>query len=464
MKEVAVKAKPYPKYKPSGVEWLGDVPEHWDLKRSDTIIESERQQLSPESFADEDVFHYSIPAVQEFGTGLFEKGESISSAKQIITEPVVLISKLNPRKATICRAEPKELRTLASTEFIALKARKCDLRFLEYLVSTESFRQRLDSCVQSVTRSHQRVNPDQVYRFWTAWPSPDEQRAIAEFLDRETARIDTLVARKRELIERLKEKRSALISQTVTRGLPPEAAAKAGLPVNPRLKPSGVEWLGDVPEHWKATKLRHYISILSGFAFPSSGFTREESDMRLLRGINVAVSRIRWDDTVYWHRTPGDGLGMFVLDEGTLVIGMDRPWVSEGVRVAVLSRADVPCLLLQRVAAIRPTPPLYKDYLFRILSSPMFPNYFTPEMTGVSVPHISPDQVGNFPIPVPPLDEQIAIAKYLDDATAKLDLLVAKVEEAIHRLQEHRIALITAVVTGKIDVRIFTSGGECRNS
>ena len=219
-----MKLPAYPRTKPSGVEWLGDVPEHWEVKRSDGIIASEKRQVSPEVFADEEVFHYSIPVVQEFGTGLVENGESIASAKQAVTEPVVLVSRLNPRKATICRAEPKKQRTLASTEFVALKARKCDLSFLEYLVSTELFRQRLDSWVQSVTRSHQRASPELIYRFWNAWPDPAEQRAIAAFLDRETGRVDRLVAKKRELIERLKEKRTALISRTVTRGLPPADA------------------------------------------------------------------------------------------------------------------------------------------------------------------------------------------------------------------------------------------------
>jgi type I restriction enzyme S subunit len=212
-----MRAKPYPSYKPSGVTWLGDVPTHWNVCRSDCIVETERKQVAPGAFADEEVFHYSIPAVQETGSGLVENGDTIASAKQSVSEPVVLVSRLNPRKATICRAMPQaSLRTLASTEFVSLKAKRCHLSFLEYLVSSEVFRQRLDSWVQSVTRSHQRANPEHIYRFWTAWPSEAEQRTIATFLDRETERIDTLVAKKRELIERLREKRAALISHAVS--------------------------------------------------------------------------------------------------------------------------------------------------------------------------------------------------------------------------------------------------------
>src|SRR6266446_1535882 len=147
-----MKLPAYPRTKPSGAAWLGDVPEHWEMKRSDAIVSADRSQLSPEAFADREVFHYSIPVVQETGTGQVENGESIASAKQVVKKPVVLVSKLNPRKATICLAKPQALLTLCSTEFVALNADKCELVFLEYLTRSELFRQGLDSKVQSVTR------------------------------------------------------------------------------------------------------------------------------------------------------------------------------------------------------------------------------------------------------------------------------------------------------------------------
>ncbi|MGB7769998.1 MAG: restriction endonuclease subunit S [Verrucomicrobiia bacterium] len=443
-----MKLPAYPKYKPSGVEWLGDVPEKWEVKRSDAIVSADRSQLAPEAFADREVYHYSIPVVQETGVGQIENGDSIASAKQVIKKPVVLVSKLNPRKATICLAKPQPILTLCSTEFVALNADNCELGFLEYLTRSELFRQGLDSKVQSVTRSHQRANPADIYKFWNAWPPREEQQIIADFLNRETARLDALVTKKKQLIERLKEKRTALISRTVTRGLNPKT----------KLKSSGIAWLGDIPEHWKATKVGYYISILSGFAFPSAGFTHDDSDTRLLRGINVGVSEIKWDEVVYWSRSVGDGLDVFELEAGTLVIGMDRPWISEGVRVAIITEKDLPCLLLQRVTAIKLSKHLCRDYFFRILTSPIFVDYFTPDMTGVSVPHISPEQINNFPIPIPPVAEQIAIAEFLNRETVKIDRMVEKAELAIIRLLEYRIALITATVTGKIDVRKESHG------
>lgn len=218
-------------------------------------------------------------------------------------------------------------------------------------------------------------------------------------------------------------------------------------PAYPKYKDSGIEWLGQVPEHWATTKAGYYLSIINGFAFPSAGFTQDECDVRLLRGINVGVSEIRWHDTVYWTRSEGDGLNTYELTVGTMVLGMDRPWISEGVRVAILSEQDVPCLLLQRVVAIHPSQLLCRDYLYRILSSPIFVDYFTPDTTGVSVPHISPGQIRSLPIPLPPLPEQHAIAAFLDRETGRIDLLVSKKRTLIERLKEKRTALISRTVT-----------------
>jgi len=274
-------------------------------------------------------------------------------------------------------------------------------------------------------------------------PPLPEQQAIAAFLDREIAKIDGLVAEQERLIELLTEKRQAVISHAVTRGLDPSVP----------LKDSGVEWLGQVPAHWKVGKCGFYISILSGFAFPSSGFTSDESDPKLLRGINVGVAGLRWDETVYWRRTQNDGLDIYEMHEGDLVIGMDRPLISDGMRVAKVNGDDLPCLLLQRVAKLSVGLQLIADYLYRILASDMFIAHFSPETTGVSVPHISPEQIYNFVIPIPPLSEQQAIAAYLDEQTTQFDTLIAEARRGIELLKERRTALISAAVTGKIDVR-----------
>jgi type I restriction enzyme S subunit len=229
----------------------------------------------------------------------------------------------------------------------------------------------------------------------------------------------------------------------VTKGLDPSVP----------MKDSGVEWLGEVPAHWAVGKCGFYIRILSGFAFPSGAFSQDETNHRLLRGANVGVSRLKWDDTVFWERSDCDGLDEYEMSEGDLVIGMDRPLISEGMRVAKVTADDLPSLLLQRVASLKVGPKLSADYLHHLLSSEMFIAHFSPETTGVSVPHISPDQINNFVIPVPPLDEQRAIVEHLSNLATSYSGLINEAVLSVELLRERRSALISAAVTGQIDVR-----------
>jgi type I restriction enzyme S subunit len=132
---------------------------------------------------------------------------------------------------------------------------------------------------------------------------------------------------------------------------------------------------------------------------------------------------------------------------------MDRPLISAGMRVALVKEDDVPCLLLQRVAKIQPGDSVDGRYIMRLLGSRAFEAHFAPETTGVSVPHISAEQICNFVIPVPPLDEQRRICEYVEDEIARLDALCREAVVAIDLLGERRSALISAAVTGQIDVR-----------
>jgi type I restriction enzyme S subunit len=208
-----------------------------------------------------------------------------------------------------------------------------------------------------------------------------------------------------------------------------------------------------VPEHWQISKLGHYAVILTGFPFPSASFSHDESDVRLLRGANIGVGSLKWVDTVYWQLDEGGELPDYLMKEGQIVLGMDRPWISEGMRIARVTQADMPCLLLQRVAAITPNSRLDDEYLYYFLTSEIFKIYVEPDLTGVSVPHISPEQILGFKIPIPDLDEQGKIGRFIKVQLDQMAALFKQTNESVEILQERRSALISAAVTGKIDVR-----------
>jgi restriction endonuclease S subunit len=202
--------------KDSGVEWLGDIPAHWEVRRADSFLRYEKIQIEPSEIWHDVVFHYSIPAVQETGDGVLESPAEIDSSKLRVVGKRLLVSKLNPRKGVVVVAVERDVPTICSSEFVPFEVRRCDLRWAMYLFLAEPTRQRLSAVVRSATRSHQRAEVAEIVKIWHGVPPISEQRAIAAFLDRETAKIDALIAKVREAIERLKEYRTALISAAVT--------------------------------------------------------------------------------------------------------------------------------------------------------------------------------------------------------------------------------------------------------
>lgn len=239
--------KPYPAYKDSGVEWLGKIPAHWDVERADSLLRYDKIQIEPSEIMDELVFHYSIPSVQESGDGVLQPPGDLDSAKLRIVSERLLVSKLNPRKGVVLIASERGVPTICSTEFVLFEVRGSDLRWAMYLFLAESTRQRLSAVVRSATRSHQRAEVSEIAKTWHGVPPEPEQRAIVAFLDRETARIDALVAKKQRLIELLQEKRAAVITRAVTKGLDPTVS----------MKDSRVDWLGEIPAHWEVKRLWH---------------------------------------------------------------------------------------------------------------------------------------------------------------------------------------------------------------
>jgi hypothetical protein len=254
-----------------------------------------------------------------------------------------------------------------------------------------------------------------------ALPDLVTQQAIVDFLDRETARIDQLIAKKEQMAALLGEKRLSLIAAAIEHEGP-------------------------------QTKLGHHVTILPGYAFASEKFTSDTDDIRLLRGVNVSPGTIRWDDTVYWPKDMLSGLDRFELAAGDVVLGMDRPWISSGIRVAELTEEDAPSLLLQRVCLITPLAALDKDYMKLLLASRRFLAHFEPILTGVSVPHISGDQVAAFRFPMIDLSKQHAAAKSCGIALAKASVIEGKIARSVEGLRELRTAILTAAVTGQIDV------------
>lgn len=301
---------------------------------------------------------------------------------------------------------------------------KVDRRFLHHRTRSRDMQIEFKARSKGIIESRLRLYPDALLAMEVDIPDLPTQKRIAKFLDRETARIDELIAKKERLVSLLEERGDAAREELL--------------------------W-----GHGPSTKLGHHVSILPGYAFASTNFSENPDDVRLLRGANVGVNEVRWDDVVYWPVADIQGLQRFQLKAGDIVMGMDRPWISGGIRVAEITEDDLPCLLLQRVCKIDPRATLSVRFLKAILESRKFIAYFEPILTGVSVPHISGDQISNFRFPFVDREEQESRMTKLEQITLSIAPITRSTQKSIDRLIEYRSALITAAVTGQIEVETY---------
>ncbi|EKF9435247.1 restriction endonuclease subunit S [Vibrio cholerae] len=200
-----------------------------------------------------------------------------------------------------------------------------------------------------------------------------------------------------------------------------------------------------VPKGWEFTTFENHIDLLSGFAFKSDQYTENNDDIRLLRGDNIAPNTLRWDGVKTWDKHQYSELQKYHLRENDFVIAMDRTWVSSGLKVAEVTKNDLPCLLVQRVARIRSLPTLEQSLLRQYFSSHRFEQYVKGVQTETAVPHISSKQIKEFPLLLPPLPEQRKIAQIL----STWDKAITTTERLIATSQQQKKALMQQLLTGK---------------
>ena len=444
--------KPYPKYKDSGVEWLGLVPEHWEVKRL-RFAAKLNPSKSELSALDRSTLVSFLPmeCIGEDGTLQLEKEKPIGELETGYTyfrDGDVTIAKITPcfenGKGAIMRGLSNGV-GFGTTELIVVRPldQAATPSYLQYLFTSSSFRKIGESHMYGA--GGQKRVPDSFVRdFSPAFPPYSEQSAIASFLDLETAKIDVLVSEQEKLIELLKGKRSAVISHAVTKGLNPDV----------KMKDSGVEWLGMVPVGWRVTKLGRSCKFRSGFAFSAAAFGQD--GVVIIRMNNLKRGVLDISDAARIPESACEPAA--ALSEGDLIWGMSGSTGETGSlgNFARVRLVDLPCQLNQRVGRFDANlSVLDLDFLEYVIQTAYFYEQVMLFVTGTAQFNVSSDQVRSCITALPSLSEQTAIVKFLDTETAKFTTLTAEAQRAIDLLEERRSALISAAVTGQIDVRDF---------
>jgi type I restriction enzyme S subunit len=446
--------KAYPSYKDSGVKWLGKIPAHWEANRLRFSVElnppaSEVRGLP----ATTEVSFVPMEAVGEYGGLDLTKTRPIADVKTGYTyfrDGDVVVAKITP-----CFENGKGARAaglvggiaFGTTELHVLRTTSVlDNDFLFYLTLSDAFR-RLGEAEMYGAGGQKRVPDSFIENLRHPLPTTPEQRAIAAFLDRETARIDALVAMKEQLLELLQEQRSALITRAVTKGLNSNAA----------LKDSGVEWLGTIPAHWNVKPLKAVSNLQTGLTLGKKFEGRSLIFRPYLRVANVQDGYLALKD-IAEIELPSQDAGRFELRNGDVLMteGGDFDKLGRGY---VWEGAIAGCLHQNHIFAVRPRRDLLRPYfLAHAMSSSYGRAYFTAtSKQSTNLASTNSNKVKNLPVPLPSLTEQDNILLSIRQGTERTDALITKVREAIDRLKELRAALISAAVTGKIDVREETA-------
>ncbi|MBU1664082.1 MAG: restriction endonuclease subunit S, partial [Gammaproteobacteria bacterium] len=270
--------------------WLGGLPERWSVKRL-KYVSSINDEALPETTDPEYEFLYVDIGSVDATEGIQKKEPMVfetapSRARRIVRDGDTILSTVRTYLRAVASIEQPEDNLIVSTGFAVVRPRSVAPKFLGYCLRSSYFIETVVS--RSVGVSYPATNPTDVSCIEVPLPPLAEQQAIARFLDAQTARIDTLVAKKRELIAKLKEKRSALIARTVTCGLPPAAARAAGLEPNPQMKDSGVEWFREVPVHWTVKQLKWAVMFQRGHDLPSE--QREEGNVPLVTSAGISAT------------------------------------------------------------------------------------------------------------------------------------------------------------------------------
>lgn len=437
--------KAYPKYKDSGVEWIGEVPEGWSLLR----LANAGNLVKANGGNKQDDSDGGVPCIR-YGDLYTTYDLLIRNIKKFINPEVetdyttiqygdILFAASGETFEEIGKSAVNltEIHACCGGDVVVLRPKKnIDPVFLGYATGSSSAQAQKTLMGKGFTVIH--IYGDQLRNLVIAAPPEHEQQLIGAEVDRETARIDAIIAKKTSFIELLKEKRSALIMHTVTKGINP----------NVKMKDSGVEWIGEVPEHWERRKIAHAFECIgSGTTLPSDQDKwYSDGEIPWITTGELRETVITETSKCVTTKALEEFSTLRLYPAGSLAMAMYGATIGRLGILGVPATTNQACCVLSGEISLS----IRYAYFWLLAFKQQIIDLYA---AGGGQPNINQEVIAFLRVPAPNLVEQATITAFLDRETARIDLLTQKTQHSIDLLKERRSALITAAVTGQIDLR-----------
>ena len=427
----------YPEYKESGVEWIGEIPKPWKIKRLKYIADLNMGQSPPsEEYNSDQIGTPFLQGNADFGLHHPTPKIYCPTAKKHANPGDILLSVRAPVGAiNIANQEYGIGRGLCA---IRPRTNQFERRYAKYLLEVV----RTELHVIATGSTYEAVTVDEVSNLTCIVPRLSEQIQIANFLDRKTGQIDELIRIKERRIELLQEQRTALINQAVTKGLDP----------NVEMKPSGVEWIGEIPKHWEMKRIKYLANLISKGTTPTT-IGREilyEGEIRFIKAENIVDNQIELKPEYYIDEETNQMLKRSQLRENDLLFVIAGATIG---KASFVRPNHLPANTNQAISFIRPYQKELPEFIYYWLQSDNIQKIIWMEAVQSAQPNLSMEDLGNLYIPYPSIAEQHCIVDYIADKTQTIVQLLQRAYKQIELLKEYRQSLISEAVTGKIDVR-----------
>jgi len=414
----------YDKYKDSGIAWIGEIPEHWEVIPHKRIMR--KKKIIKELYAGENILSLTKKGVIIRDLEAGGKMPTTFNGYQVLYPDNLLMClfdiDVTPRCVGIIKDEG--LSSPAYSQFVLNQLGYTP--FFDYLLRYMDD----EKCLLHLSKNlRNSLTEDDFGQIETILPSTQEQQSIATYLDQKCSEIDELITLQEEMITKLQSYKQSVITEAVTKGLDK----------NVPLKDSGIEWIGEIPEHWNTYQLKRCSKFINGYAFNSNHFNKDKG-IPVIRIGDILNEQISFENIVYVQEN--NELEKFIVHKNDILIAMSGATVG---KIGVYN-SDDKVYINQRVGIIRTT---QYNYIKRMFSANGFIDYINLSSAGSAQPNISSDGILNFHIPVPPLNEQQTIANYLDQKCSEIDELISIKQQKIEKLKDYKKSLIFECVTGK---------------